>query len=155
MKLTGLFLILSIALSSTVNAQALISCEPTLPNADGETIWPQPYISDNGDLCFNVKGWPEYSGINCAASGGSAYWKGGILLVIEGDSKGRDLFDFRVVNPQVTDNHIEYKIEWKRDSDWQIMQNVSINRFTGTAVRYFNTEHGGQSYQCHAESRKF
>jgi hypothetical protein len=149
-----LALIFVFAAVGTANAQSLITCEP-MRKSYSEPIWPEPYISKAGDLCFNVKGWPEYSGNNCAANDRSAYWKGGILLVIEGKSKGRDLLDFRVVNPKVTDNHIEYKIEWKRDGDWQTMQNISINRFTGTAVRYFNAEHGGESYKCHGKSRKF
>lgn len=76
-------------------------------------------------------------------------------MVVEGESKGRDLFQFRVIDSNVTNNHLEYKIEWRRDGDWQTMQNVSINRFTGHGVRYFNTEHGGESYQCRAEARKF
>lgn len=146
-------LIVNFAIVGTADAQTLIICEPR--EAQGEAIWPEPYISSTGDLCFNVKGWPEYSGNNCAANGMSAQWEGGILLVIEGDSKGRDLFEFRVINPKVTDNHIQYRIEWRRDGDWQTMQNISINRFTGYGVRSFNTEHGGDSYNCHAESRRF
>ncbi len=155
MRRLPITLLLALLISSSASAQSLISCASDAPESDTSGIWPEPYISNTDELCFNVKDWPEYSGKNCAPRGGSARWKGDILLVVDGESKGRDLFDFRVVNPKVTNQHIEYLIEWKRDGDWQPMQNISINRLTGNGVRYFTTEHGGHSYQCRSTPRKF
>lgn len=155
MRQIPLMILLALVALPNASAQSVITCESDSIETDNSSIWPQPYISAKAELCFNVRDWPEYAGKNCAPSGGSARWKGGILLLIEGESKGRDLFDFRVVNPKITDNHIQYLIEWKRDGDWQPMQNISINRLTGNGVRYFNMEHGGQSYKCHSERKKF
>ena len=72
-----------LAISGAVHSQSLIFCQSTSKQSS-QSIWPQPYVAQNAELCFNVKDWPEYAGKNCVATGGEARWKAEILLVIEG-----------------------------------------------------------------------
>lgn len=125
-----------------------IICENKSTSDTGTSIWPSLYLSDPNTLCFDVKGWPEFSGTNCVKNGKTAKWTGMVIVWEDGESQGRDSTNFRVVNPMITDEQIKYRIEWSRDSEWRTMQNVAINRLTGGAVSYFVTEHGGESYQC-------
>ena len=149
-------LTLALGLTSTlVQAQSRIVCEQT--SKAGEqiaSIWPSPYLSEKGALCFDVKGWPEYSGQNCVTNGGRISWTGLVIVNVDGESQGRDSTSFRVVTPVVNNDLIEYVIEWSRNSNWEPMQRVKINRLSGEAVSYFITMHGGEAYQCHLERRK-
>ncbi|MEG0280278.1 MAG: hypothetical protein RR510_12995 [Morganella sp. (in: enterobacteria)] len=125
-----------------------IICESETPRSTGASIWPSLYMQDTNTLCFDVKGWPEFSGTNCVKNGKTAKWTGLVIVWEDGESQGRDSTNFRVVNPVVNDDQIQYRIEWSRGDEWRTMQNVVINRLTGGAVSYFVTEHGGESYQC-------
>ena len=129
-------------------ASSPIICNSQDPDHSVVSIWPPLYLSDARTLCFDVKGWPEFSGTNCVTTGKSAQWTGLVIVTEDGDSRGRDSTHFRVINPVVTDEQIQYKIEWSRGDDWRPMQDVKINRITGGAVSYFVTMHGGESYQC-------
>jgi hypothetical protein len=155
MRLKNFSLCLCLSAATLSHAQTRIVCEPD--PKDGETInsiWPTPYLSKKGELCFDVKGWSEYSGKNCVTDGGRISWTGLVIVSTDGDSQGRDSTFFRVNRPVVTDELLEYVIEWTRDSVWRPLQHVSINRLSGEAVSYFVTMHGGDSYQCHLEKRK-
>lgn len=144
-----------LVVATFAHAQSRIVCEPDAKGGEPITsIWPTPYISEKGALCFDVKGWPEYSGQNCVANRGRISWKGLVIVNVDGESQGRDSTSFRVVSPVVNSERLEYTIEWSRDSVWQPMQRVKINRLSGEAVSYFITMHGGDSYQCHLERRK-
>ena len=148
-------LAITLGFVSIVQAQSRIVCAPASADAGKITsIWPSPYLSDKGTLCFDVKGWPEYSGQNCVANGGHASWKGVVIVMEDGDSQGRDSTFFRVMKPVVNDDRIEYVIEWSRGRSWRPMQIVKINRLSGEAVSYFTTMHGGESYQCQLARRK-
>ena len=137
------------------HAQSRIVCDPTSKDDNQiASIWPAPYLSDKGSLCFDVKGWPEYSGQNCVQNGGRIAWTGLVIVTIDGESQGRDSTSFRVVKPVLNADLIEYTIEWSRDTKWAPMQRVKINRLSGEAVSYFITMHGGESYQCHLEKRR-
>ncbi|OBU13306.1 hypothetical protein [Morganella psychrotolerans] len=125
-----------------------IICESETPGSTGASIWPSLYMQDANTLCFDVKGWPEFSGTNCVKNGKTAKWTGLVIVWEDGESQGRDSTNFRVVNPVVNNDQIQYRIEWSRGDEWRTMQNVVINRLTGGAVSYFVTEHGGESYQC-------
>lgn len=118
------------------------------------SIWPAPYLSAGGSLCFDVKGWPEYSGQNCVNDGGRAAWTGLVIVMVDGESEGRDSTRFRVNNAVVRNERLEYVIEWSRGGAWKPMQHVKINRLTGQAVSHFVKSHGGDSYRCRLESRK-
>lgn len=107
-----------------------------------------PYLSDAGQLCFDVKGWPEFSGSNCVADGKNTRWTGLVIVMEDSESQGRDSTDFRIVKPIVNENNIACTIEWSRGSGWRPMKRVQINRLTGVAVSYFVVEHGGKTYQC-------
>ena len=136
------------------HAQSRIVCDAISQDANQiASIWPAPYLSDKGSLCFDVKSWPEYSGQNCVQNGGRIAWTGLVIVNIDGESQGRDSTSFRVVKPVLNADLIEYTIEWSRDSKWAPMQRVKINRLSGEAVSYFITMHGGDSYQCHLEKR--
>ncbi|MDE9536096.1 hypothetical protein [Xenorhabdus bovienii] len=130
-----------------------IICENESPENSIASIWPSLYLSDPNTLCFDVKGWPEFSGTNCVKNGKSAKWTGLVIVSEDGESYGRDSTNFRVMNPIITDERIEYQIEWSRGNEWRTMQNVAINRLTGGAVSYFVTEHGGDSYQCRISNK--
>lgn len=149
----AVFTLLGVA--SVAHGQSRIVCEPDpkggIPIA---SIWPTPYLAENGALCFDVTGWPEYSGQNCVTDGGRISWTGMIIVDIDGESQGRDSTFFRVNNAVVKKERLEYVIEWRRGSTWKPMQNVKINRLSGEAVSYFITMHGGESFQCHLERRK-
>lgn len=148
--MTPLKTIFTLALLAPAAAFAAspIVCENQNPNSSGASIWPSLYMQDSNTLCFDVKGWPEFSGTNCVKNGKTAKWTG-LVIVWEGsESFGRDSTNFRVVNPVVTDEQINYRIEWSRGEEWRTMQDVSINRLTGGAVSYYIGEHGGESYQC-------
>ena len=102
-------------ISGQVHCQSLIVCK--LDPKGGATInsiWPAPYLAPNGALCFDVKGWPEYSGQNCATDGGHAAWTGLVIVSMDGDSQGRDSTRFRVNKAVVKDDRLEYVIEWSR-----------------------------------------
>lgn len=144
--LTSLVAIILLAPTIAFSATPII-CENTSKNSN-TTISPSLYLSGEDTLCFDVKGWAEYSGTNCVKNGKSASWTGLVIVWEDGESQGRDSTNFRVVNPTVTDENIAYRIEWSRGDEWQTMQNVEINRLTGVAVSYFVTEHGGETYQC-------
>ncbi len=152
-------LILAAALTAIAptmaNAITLIDCENEDPQHQGTYIWPSPYLSDSGLLCFDVKGWPEYSGSNCVANGKSIHWTGLVIVSEDDVSQGRDSTNFRVSKPTVNENNIEYVIEWSRGGPWRHMQDVAINRLTGEAVSYFVSMHGGESYKCHAGKKAF
>ena len=77
-----------------------------------------------------------------------------VIVSMDGESQGRDSTRFRVNNAVVKEDHLEYVIEWSRGVAWKPMQNVKINRLSGSAVSYFVTMHGGDLYQCHLERRK-
>jgi hypothetical protein len=155
MRIVCLSFFLLSGLASGVQGESRIVCnaEP-LGGAAISPIWPAPYISDKGLLCFDVKAWPEYAGQNCVADRGRISWKGTVVVSIDGASQGRDATDFRVVSPVVNRERLEYVIEWKRGSAWRPMQKVAINRLSGEAVSYFVTLHGGESYQCLLERPK-
>ena len=147
---------IALALTSTfVQAQSRIVCEPS--SKDGKqiaSIWPSPFLSEKGALCFDVKGSPEYSGQNCVTNGGRISWTGLVIVTIDGESQGRDSTSFRVQNPVINNKLIEYTIEWSRNSSWEPMQRVKINRLSGDAVSYFIKLHGGEPHQCRLEKRK-
>ena len=147
-------LILVAALAAIVptmaNAVTLIDCKIEDLKNSITSIWPMPYLSDSSLLCFDVKGWPEYSGSNCVANGKNTHWTGLVIVSEDDESQGRDSTNFHVSKPTVNENNIEYTIEWSRGVDWRPMQHVAINRLTGVAVSYFVREHGGETYQCRA-----
>jgi hypothetical protein len=151
-------LIIYAALAATVpimaSAVTLIECKNEDPQKIS-SIWPSPYLSDSGFLCFDVKGWPGYSGSNCVANGKNIRWTGMVIVSEDAESQGRDSTNFRVSKPTVSENNIEYIIEWSRGADWRPMQHVAINRLTGVAVSYFVREHGGEAYRCRAGKKAF
>ena len=152
-------LILVAALAAIVptmaNAVTLIDCKNEDSKNSITSIWPTPYLSDSGLLCFDVKGWPEYSGSNCVANGKNTHWTGLVIVSEDDESQGRDSTNFHVSKPTVNENNIEYTIEWSRGAAWRPMQHVAINRLTGVAVSYFVREHGGETYQCRAGKKAF
>lgn len=153
MDLKFLIFYLLTCMTVAASAQSRIVCEPQ--DKDGKTvayIWPEPYLS-NDELCFDIK---VDDGKACVANGGNTSWLTRAVIVdIDGQSQGRDDTWFRVIHPTITSERIEYKIEWTRDGKtWGLMQNVSIDRLSGQAVSWWLTMHGGDSYQCHTESRK-
>lgn len=137
------------------DATTLIDCKNTDPKNAQTSIWPMPYLSGAGQLCFDVKGWPEFSGSNCVADGKNTSWTGLVIVWEDGESEGRDSTNFRVVKPIVNESNITYMIEWSRGSAWRPMQRVTINRLTGVAVSYFVREHGGETYQCKPRKKAF
>ena len=141
--------------SMMANAVTLIDCKNEDSKSSITSIWPTPYLSDAGLLCFDVKGWPEFSGSNCVANGKNVRWTGLVIVSEDDESQGRDSTNFRVLKPTVNSNNIEYIIEWSRGIEWRPMQHVAINRLTGIAVSYFVREHGGETYQCRAGKKAF
>lgn len=155
MKLTQLPIYALFVAASCAHAQSLIVCEPSSKSREPIAyISPTPYLSEKGELCFDVTGWPDYSGQNCVRDGGRISWTGLVIVTMDSQSQGRDSTSFRVVSPVVNNERLEYTIEWSRDSDWKPMQIVKINRLSGGAVSWLVTQHGGESYQCHLEGRK-
>lgn len=142
---------LTILLSMTpalAYAASPIICKSQDPSHAATSIWPSLYLLNPRTLCFDVKGWPEFSGTNCVKSGTSAQWTGLVIVTEDGESRGRDSTNFRVMNPTVADEQIQYTIEWSRGGAWRPMQEVTINRITGDAVSNFVTMRGGESYKC-------
>ena len=140
---------------SLVYAQSRIVCEQeSKESAPVTTIWPTRYLAENGQLCFDVKSWPGYSGNNCVANDGRITWTGTVIVSVDGESQGRDATNFQVSRPILNADSIEYKIEWTRGATWKLMQDVKINRLSGQAVSYLVTMHGGESYRCNLEHRK-
>jgi hypothetical protein len=139
---------LLLAAPAMAYAASPIICENQHSDNQITSIWPAPYLSSSGALCFDVKGWPEFSGKNCVANGKDAHWTGLVIVMEDGESQGRDSTNFRVLKHVINDEQIEYTIEWSRGRNWRPMQHVTINRLTGAAVSYFFNMHGGESYQC-------
>ena len=134
-------------------AASPIVCENKHTENQITSIWPTLYLADSGELCFDVKGWPEFSGKNCVANGKEIHWTGMVIVSEDGDSQGRDSTNFRVLNPGINTELIEYTTEWSRGKNWRPMQIVKINRLTGVAVSYFVTMHGGESYLCRLDRK--
>lgn len=61
-KMLAKALALTVLLPLTVSAATLIECKKSEQKNSITSIWPTPYLSDSGLLCFDVKGWPEFSG---------------------------------------------------------------------------------------------
>lgn len=143
----------SVALTFVVNAssQTLIKCE--LNENSKISLWPAPYL-ERGNLCFDVKGLPEFAGRNCVKQGGEVRWEAFTIVYLDGESLGRDSTKFRVIKPVITNNVIDYTIEWSRSMKWETMQHVKINRLTGDAISYFIGSNGGESYACRLSQRK-
>jgi hypothetical protein len=155
MNFAKLILCLGLGVTTLAHGQSRIVCTPESKGGKSITsIWPDPYLSKLGQLCFDVKGWPDYSGNNCVGNGGRISWTGLVIVTVDGKSEGRDSTSFRVNRPTVNRERLEYVIEWSRGGAWKPMQSVKINRLSGEAVSYWINEHGGDSYQCHLEQRK-
>jgi hypothetical protein len=155
MKFAMLILCFGLSVTTLALGQSRIVCAPDPKGGKPITsIWPEPYLSKIGQLCFDVKGWQEYSGQNCVLNGGHISWTGLVIVTVDGKSEGRDSTSFRVIRPIVNKERLEYVIEWSRGGAWKPMQNVKINRLSGEAVSHFINEHGGDSYQCHLERPK-
>lgn len=133
----------------------IIVCEPSGSGASTGEIFPEPYLPGDGRICFNVQGWANFSGNNCLRSGEVVRWKAFRLIVVDGLSYGRNDFEFRALDADLTDSSIKYRIEFRRDGEWRRMQDVAIDRYSGAAVLYFNNEHGGSSFSCELRQRKF
>ena len=134
---------------------SVIECRPSIQTTSSEgNLWPKFFLKNN-NLCFDVTGWMDYKGNNCLDRLGNAQWKAIVIVMQNGESQGRDETDFRVKNAKVTDQQIEYSIEWRRDGDWKLLQRVSVNRLTGEGVDWFVDEHGGTPIQCQAKKQKF
>jgi hypothetical protein len=155
MKKLILAVVLALMVHAMAHAVTLIDCK----NKDSENsityIWPSPYLSHSGLLCFDVKGWLEFSGSNCVANGKNIRWTGLVIVSEDDQSQGRDSTDFLVSKPIVNEDNIEYIIQWSRGGAWRPMQRVAINRLTGVAVSYFVREHGGETYQCRTGKKVF
>lgn len=137
-----------LAAPAVATAATPIDCDNQHSDTQITSIWPSLYLNGPNTLCFDVKGWREFSGTNCVTHGKGAQWTGLVIVMEDGESQGRDSTSFRVLKPVITDEHIEYVIQWSRGGEWRPMQHVSLNRLTGTAVSHFVTTHGGESYQC-------
>jgi len=149
-----LALVLGLA-GTFAQAQSRIVCEPSSkegrPLAD---IWPVPYLSEKGALCFDVKTWSGYAGQNCVTNGGHIAWAAVVIVSVDAESQGRDLTSFRVVKPVVNNDLIQYTLEWSRSGAWAPLQRVKINRLSGDAFSESITRYGGEAFQCHLEKRK-
>lgn len=136
------------ATSIVTAAQVRIECKPTDKNSEAD-LWPEIYLSDSEQLCFDVAGMSGYRGNNCVRNGKSTQWHGIAIVSVNGESQGRDDTDFRVRSAVVTKEQLKYKIEWRRAGlKWQPMQIVEINRLTGQGVSWFLGMHGGESLLC-------
>ena len=136
------------AAPAIVYAASPIICESIDPDHQGSHIWPNIYLSNLGELCFNVQGGNGYSGKNCVTNGGEAHWTSITIVMEDLKSWGRDYTNFRSLNPVINDDRIEYTIEWSRGNNWRTMQDVTINRITGAAVSRFVSMHGGEPLEC-------
>lgn len=155
-SLKVLFAITLSIVSVTAFGQSRIVCDPVNKYAKGKTsIWPEPYLSEKGLLCFDVTGWTGFDGQNCVfRNGEQAQWGAVVLMADDGKSLGRGYTYFRVDKPKVSNELISYRIMWRRSGDWKLSQDIQINRLTGKAISYFTDEHGGESYDCRLEKRK-
>ena len=143
---------LLLAASSLALSQTAIVCKPETKS--GRSLWPEIYLSKTDQVCFDVLGWMDYRGQNCARNGESIQWEGIIIVMVGDDSQGRDRTQLRVRNPVVTSERLEYIVEWSRGAGWRPMQRVSINRITGVGVNYFVDMHDGETIQCQKVAKK-
>ncbi|NBW68322.1 MAG: hypothetical protein EBR47_06460 [Betaproteobacteria bacterium] len=155
-SLKVIFSIMLVVVSAMAFGQSRIVCDPIAKDSKRWTsIWPEPYLSEKGELCFDVKGWTGFKGQNCVVRNGERiHWEAILIMFIDGQSVGRDDTYFRVDKPTVSSELISYQIMWRRSQDWRLLQNIHINRLTGKAISYFTDEHGGESYDCRLEKRK-
>lgn len=153
MKKICTVILMFISLSAVASGPTPLVCEPKNPNDQYPTsIWPSPFLS--GDkVCFDIR---TDSGSSCVGNGKTTKWfTGAVIVDIDGENQGRDDTWFRVVNPTITDERIEYTIEATRDNKkWGDVSHVSINRLSGEAVDWLIGETGGTTYQCHLERKK-
>jgi hypothetical protein len=142
-----------LAASSLASAQTLIDCQRG-SNSKGAALSTPIYLSRSGQLCFDVRGLPLFSGKNCAVNGQSIRWSAVKLIFVKDESHGRDKTNFRVLSPVITPDRLHYTIEWTRGSKWNVEQIIEINRLTGYGVEYFVGEHGGTSMSCTTMQKK-
>ncbi len=137
--------------TATAIAATVISCAPKTLGTEFR-LWPQPYLTSAKQLCFNTTG---YVGNSCVKNGGQASWSGVALIFQNGESFGRDDTDFRVTDVVLSNEAIQYHIEWGRGGKWRTLQRISINRLDGSGVSWLVGEHGGDSLECKAGPMKF
>lgn len=160
MKTISLFMLCAVVISCAGSAYCddrivRIQCESVQKSnaKESDKLWPDIYLKGNR-LCFNVAGWTDFKGQGCVVNGGTAHWSGVVILFQEGESLGRDYTEFRAVNVKLTDQLIEYSIEWRRSGSWVLFQRVSIDRLTGGGVNWDVRDHGGTSMECKAVKKK-
>lgn len=79
-----------------------------------------------------------------------------VIIMQNNESLGRDDTWFRVNRPTINDLRIEYTVEASRDKvNWIPQSHVTINRISGEAIDWAIYEHGGTSYQCHLEGKRY
>lgn len=146
-------LLMLISLSAMASEPIPLVCKPQNPSDKWATgIWPSPYLS--GDkVCFDIS---VDTGSSCVGNGKNTHWFSRAVIVdIDGVNQGRGETWFRVVNPTITEERIEYTIEATRDNkEWGAVSHVSINRLSGEAVDWFIGETGGTTYECHLEKKR-
>lgn len=150
-KTLGIALVLvAIGFCTNSTADTIIRCKSTSPGVEFQ-LWPQPYLNEKKQLCFNIT---SFTGNGCILSNKPAQWSGVSLIYQNGMSFGRDETDFRVRESKVTVDEISYHIEWGRYGTWRTLQRITINRIDGTGVEWMPNEHGGNPIECTAMKRK-
>jgi hypothetical protein len=143
-------LLLSLLFGSTLAfAQRAIECESFTKQSN---VLPSIYLNKTGQLCFDVLGWSEYQGQNCIKNGQSINWKATVPIYERDQIHDREPTQFRVVSPKVSDERLDYAVEWRRAGEWQLLQRIGINRITGSGV--ISSKNGGEPIKCSVVSKK-
>lgn len=139
------------------NTMTPLSCTDDNAKPNAQIKWsmsPNLYF-DNETLCFDVRGWPDFKGSNCLDKNGNAQWEATTLVVINGDSRGRDHRQFRVSNAKVSDTTISYEVEYMQNGKFYPYSRTELNRLTGKGVDWDVEIRGGTSITCTAGKTKF
>ena len=138
-----------LSVSSLAFAQRAIECE-TFTKAS--RVLPDIYLNRAEQLCFDVLGWFQYQGQNCAKNGQSIQWKATVPIIERDQIHGRESTQFRVQSAGITDERLDYSVEWSRGGEWLLLQRIGINRITGSGV--ISGKEGGEPMQCRTVPRK-
>ena len=111
----------------------------------------EPYLSDSGQLCFDVRNWTGYKGQNCVSNRASIQWQATATAVTTYPAEKTVMF--RVHRAVVTRERLEYMLESYRGTAWTLIQHVAIDRLAGTGTSDPPGAHQESPFPCGAPDK--
>ena len=145
----SILVVAALSVSSLALAQRAIECEASTKLS---RVRPGIYLNRSELLCFDVLDWSEYQGQNCVKNGQSIQWNARVPVIERDHIHAREFTQFRVRSALVTDERLNYTVEWSRGAEWHLLQQININRVTGSGA--ISRSEGSEPMQCRTVSKK-